>query len=208
MSTTAPTIANEITSSRSSVSRATVTNVLNKTPHQKIAEPTRQRVLEAAERLGYSPSAAARALRNGGRSDIVLCLLPDWPLGPMVGALSESLSIALAADGLTLLAHTTATYEQPISALWKAITPAAVIAFESFDAKEAAAMRAAGVALAVGLHGGRGQGRGEFGIPEERRGRVQAPTRTGSPPRSPPTPAPAGSPRPPAARLPRAAGLH
>jgi DNA-binding LacI/PurR family transcriptional regulator len=155
------------------VSRATVTYVLNETPHQKIPESTRQRVREAAERLGYSPSAAARALRNGGRSDIVLCLLPDWPIGPMVGGLLECLSAALAADGLTLLAHTSTTDEQPISTLWKAITPAAVIAFESFDANEAAAMRAAGIALAVGLHGGRGRGRGGMGMPEERRGRVQ-----------------------------------
>jgi DNA-binding LacI/PurR family transcriptional regulator len=156
------------------VSRATVTYVLNKTPHQKIAEPTRRRVLDAAERLGYSPSAAARALRNGGRSDIVLCLLPDWPLGPRVGGLLESMSVALAADGLTLLTHTATSAEQPISSLWKAITPAAVIAFESFDAKEAAAMRAAGIALAVGLHGGRGRGRGGFGSPDDRSGQVQA----------------------------------
>jgi DNA-binding LacI/PurR family transcriptional regulator len=155
------------------VSRATVTYVLNNSPHQKIAEATRQRVLEAAERLGYSPSAAARALRKGGRSDVVLCLLPDWPIGPMVGGLLEHLSQALAADGLTLLTHTTRSDGGPISALWREITPAAVIAFESFDAAEAAAMRAAGITVAVALHSRPGRTGREIGIPEQRTGRLQ-----------------------------------
>src|SRR4051812_43365688 len=66
------------------VSRATVSYVLNDTPHQKIPEATRRRVLEAAARLGYAPSAAARTLRTG-RSDVVLGMLPDWPIGPAVG---------------------------------------------------------------------------------------------------------------------------
>ena len=47
------------------LSRATVSYVLNNTPHQKIPDETRQRVLAAAARLGYAPSAAARALRSG-----------------------------------------------------------------------------------------------------------------------------------------------
>jgi DNA-binding LacI/PurR family transcriptional regulator len=66
------------------VSRATVSYVLNDTPHQTISAATRTRVFEAASSLGYAPSAAARALRTG-RSDVVLCLLPDWPIGPEVG---------------------------------------------------------------------------------------------------------------------------
>src|SRR4051794_33842882 len=65
------------------VSRATVSYVHNDTPQQTISGPTRARVLDAAARLGYAPSAAARTLRTG-RSDIVLCLLPDWPIGPEV----------------------------------------------------------------------------------------------------------------------------
>src|SRR4051794_41190218 len=65
------------------VSRTTVSYVLNETPHQKIPDATRQRVLDAVARLEYAPSAAARALQSG-RSDVVLCLLPDWPIGPAV----------------------------------------------------------------------------------------------------------------------------
>ena len=155
------------------VSRTTVSYVLNDTPHQKIPETTRQRILETATRLGYAPSAAARALRNG-RSDVVLCLLPDWPISPALGSLLEHLTAALAAEGLTLLAHPRARNARPTAELWKAITPAAVIAFEDFPASEAAAMRAAGIELAVALLGRAGRGRREFGVPQGRSGRLQA----------------------------------
>src|SRR5215218_9071233 len=82
------------------VSRATVSYVLNDTPHQTISAHTRDRVLHAAAVLGYAPSAAARTLRTG-RSDVVLCLLPDWPIGPEVGSMLGNLSTALARSGLT-----------------------------------------------------------------------------------------------------------
>jgi DNA-binding LacI/PurR family transcriptional regulator len=155
------------------VSRATVSYVLNDVPHQKIAEATRQRIFEAATRLGYAPSAAARALRIG-RSDIVLCLLPDWPIGPTVGDMLQQLSKSLAAEGLTLLAHPHVRGDRPVGDLWKAVNPAAVIAFEAFDEQEEAAMRAAGVELAVPLFATAGQGRLDFGIPQQRAGRLQA----------------------------------
>lgn len=45
------------------VSRATVSYVLNNTSAVRISEPTRRRVHEAAEELGYVPHAAARSLR-------------------------------------------------------------------------------------------------------------------------------------------------
>src|SRR5919112_142279 len=154
------------------VSRATVSYVLNNTPHQKIADATRQRIMEAATRLGYAPSAAARALRNG-RSDVVLCLLPYWPMGPTFGGLLEQLSAALGADGLTLVTHPRSGNDRSTVELWKAITPAAVIAFEDFPAPEAAAMRAAGIELAVVLLGRTGRSRRDFGIPQERSGRLQ-----------------------------------
>jgi DNA-binding LacI/PurR family transcriptional regulator len=146
--------------------------VLNDVPHQKIPEATRRRILDAATRLGYTPSAAARALRSG-RSEVVLCLLPDWPIGPTVGGLLVSLSSALAEAGLTLVAHPRVQGDRPVSDLWRAITPAAVIAWEDIPEDEAAAMRAAGIALAVALLSRSGRGRREVGIPQQRAGRLQ-----------------------------------
>lgn len=53
------------------LSRATVSYVLNGNARQTIPEVTRQRVLEAAARLGYRPYGPARLLR-GARSSVVL----------------------------------------------------------------------------------------------------------------------------------------
>jgi DNA-binding LacI/PurR family transcriptional regulator len=149
-----------------------VSYVLNDAPHQKIPAATRERVLAAAARLGYAPSAAARALRSG-RSDVVLCLLPDWPIGPTVGELLVSLSSAFAGQGLTLVAHPRAERDRPVTDVWKAITPVAVIAWEDIAEDDAAAMRAAGIELAVALLGRSGRGRREVGIPQQRAGRLQ-----------------------------------
>ena len=151
------------------LSRATVSYVLNDTPHQVIPEATRRRVLDAAAALGYTPSAAARALVSG-RSDVVLLLLPDWPIGSSVGALIENLSAALAAHGYTFVAHPR-TPDRPVGEVWKAITPAAVVTFEGLDEAESARLRSAGIELAVALFGVRG-GRA-MEVPEQRAGRLQ-----------------------------------
>jgi DNA-binding LacI/PurR family transcriptional regulator len=155
------------------VSRATVSYVLNDTPRQTISPGTRGRVLDAATRLGYAPSAAARTLRTG-RSDVVLCLLPDWPIGQEVGALLGNLSGALARNGLTFVAHPGSREDRPIAEIWKALTPAAVLAFADFEPGEIDAMRSAGVALVVALLGRTRQRRRELEVPQELVGRLQA----------------------------------
>jgi DNA-binding LacI/PurR family transcriptional regulator len=48
---------------RAGVGVATVSRVLNRSP--RVSEPTRIRVLEAIDELGYAPNAAARALSTG-----------------------------------------------------------------------------------------------------------------------------------------------
>jgi len=153
------------------VSRTTVSYVLNNTAHQKIPDETRQRVLDAAARLAYAPSAAARALRIG-RTDTVLCLLPDWPISPAVGALLQSLSTALADCGLLLIVHPRSRDVRPIADVWKAITPAAVLAFEDLGRDEIAAMRAAGIQLIANLLGRPTRGR-DFGVRLHRTGTLQ-----------------------------------
>ncbi|MFF7284340.1 LacI family DNA-binding transcriptional regulator [Streptomyces griseorubiginosus] len=134
------------------VSRATVSYVLNGVPHQKIPEATRQRVWDAAARLGYAPSAAARALRTG-RSEIVLGLLPDWPIEHVLGRLIQQLTNAFAENGLTFVVHSSAQPRRPLRDIWKAMTPAAVLALQDFDAQEAEAMRAAGIEVVMAMHG-------------------------------------------------------
>ena len=156
---------------KAGVSRATVSYVLNDTPHQVIPDVTRQRVRTAAAELGYTPSVAARALITG-RSDVVLLLLPDWPIGPSVGALLESLSNALAERGLTFVAHPRSA-GHPVSQVWKAITPAAVVTFEELEEAETRKLQGAGVELTVALFGGR-RGVQALDIPEQRTGRLQA----------------------------------
>lgn len=153
------------------VSATTVSYVLNNAAHQKIPEGTRERVLEAAGRLAYAPSAAARALRTG-RTNTVLGLLPDWPIGPTLGALVEHLSAALTAHGLMLMVHPRTGQTRPISDVWKEITPAAVLAFEDFTREEVSALRTAGIEYFVAGLGSSSRGR-SLGMHEQRIGSIQ-----------------------------------
>ena len=85
------------------VSRATVSYVLNGV-HDRISEGTRERVFDAAERLGYVPNAVASALR-AGRTEIVLLALPQWPLGPAVAEWVSAGVAELERLGYTPLVH-------------------------------------------------------------------------------------------------------
>jgi LacI family transcriptional regulator len=60
------------------VSRTTVSFVLNGRTDVKIPNETRQRVLSAAERLGYHPHASARQLA-GGRSHVIALVFRQTP---------------------------------------------------------------------------------------------------------------------------------
>jgi len=153
------------------LSRTTVSYVLNDTPNQKIPESTRRRVLDAATSLGYAPSAAARALRSG-RSDVVLCLLPDWPIGVVLGRLLESMSMELARAGLTMLTHPGAV-DDPVSHVLSAVTPAAVLSFEPFASDQQAVLRAAAIPVALVLADRRSRNRNLRGLDQRQVGRLQ-----------------------------------
>jgi DNA-binding LacI/PurR family transcriptional regulator len=155
------------------LSRATVSYVLNGVSSQRIPEATRQRVLDAAARLNYQPSSAARALRSG-RSDLVLMLLPDWPIGQQLGGSLRAISDALAARGLTFVTHPRAAHDRPLTDLWRSITPSIVITYEPLDLADRAAVLAAGsrdmvllLSAADGLDGGL------MASPQQRIGRLQ-----------------------------------
>ncbi|MBO3089506.1 LacI family DNA-binding transcriptional regulator [Cellulomonas dongxiuzhuiae] len=127
----------------SGVSRTTVSYVLNAKTGIALTEATRQRVLETAARLGYTPSAPARALRSG-RSDLVLCVLPDWTIGSAIDRLLDLLATALADHGLTVLVHICRD-SRPLAELWRAVTPCAVLGLTPFGEQDARAMRQAGI---------------------------------------------------------------
>ncbi|SFW75207.1 LacI family DNA-binding transcriptional regulator [Amycolatopsis australiensis] len=128
------------------VSKTTVSYVLNNTPHQKIPDATRQRVHDAVSRLGYTPSAAARALSRG-RADTVLLAMPGLPIGPHVAHLIEALAEDLGKQNLTLVTHVELP-TRPLAQLWRELEPGAVVTFTPVDPAEQRAMRAAGVFLA------------------------------------------------------------
>ncbi|MFE5489179.1 LacI family DNA-binding transcriptional regulator [Streptomyces virginiae] len=79
---------------RAGVSRATVSYVLNNAEAVRISEPTRRRVREAAEELGYVPHAAARSLR-AGHTRIVLLPTPHVSIGPLYSTFLNELQWAL-----------------------------------------------------------------------------------------------------------------
>lgn len=126
------------------LSRTTVSYVLNKTPGHRVPEATQQRVLDAAAQLGYTPSAPARALRSG-RSNVVLAVLPDWPISTVLAELLESCSTLMMNAGYTLVAHPTHGRSRPLSDLWRTISPAAVIITDEISPEDANAVRAAGI---------------------------------------------------------------
>jgi DNA-binding LacI/PurR family transcriptional regulator len=116
------------------VSRTTVSFVLNDTPNISIPESTRRRVWAAAHALGYQPFPEARALR-AGRSDIVLCLLPDWPITGPVGEVLKQVSALLSTHGLTMLTHQKRPGEE-VARVLGALTPAAIVAMCDLDESE------------------------------------------------------------------------
>lgn len=154
------------------VARSTVSYVLNQTPHQTIPDGTRQRVLDAAARLGYMPSAAARTLTRG-RSDVVLCVLRPWPLGSAAGALLAELTAAFDRQGLTLVTRIEAPGVDGVDKVWNEISPAAVLSYQPVDPEAERAMRAAGVQHVAVLFSDH-DGTAQILRPDSRIGRLQA----------------------------------
>jgi LacI family transcriptional regulator len=81
------------------LSVGSVSKILNAAPDASFSPATRQRVLEAAERIGYRPNAFARALRSGKTRTVVMALSQNLHLyGPI-----EALAECLGAHGYDLL---------------------------------------------------------------------------------------------------------
>ncbi|MFB4303856.1 LacI family DNA-binding transcriptional regulator [Actinomadura sp. NTSP31] len=127
----------------SGLSRATVSFVLNDKPNKSIPPATRERVLQAAARLGYTPYAPARTLRSG-RSDIVVLVLPPWPQGPTVNDLVERAAEALTEAGYTLVTHVHSGGPDRLAAISVALAPAALVGLQPFSADELDGIRRIG----------------------------------------------------------------
>ncbi|KGM11966.1 LacI family transcriptional regulator [Cellulomonas carbonis T26] len=106
------------------VSPMTVSNVVNGRPGVK-AE-TRQRVLEAVERLGYRPNATARLLR-GGRSGAIGLLVPDVDTGYYAHLAARLGAVAEAHGYHVVTERTGGTREGELGALY----PARVAAYDA-----------------------------------------------------------------------------
>ncbi|MDI2129763.1 LacI family DNA-binding transcriptional regulator [Yinghuangia seranimata] len=122
------------------VSRTTVSFVLNNVPGSGISEATREKVLAAVRKLGYSPNAGARALR-AGTSNLVLYAMPRWPLGHTIHTLLERTRDALAERGLVLIVHGDRNLTGMEAARgWAELRPRAVIADSCRCTRESVAM--------------------------------------------------------------------
>ncbi|MGW0465590.1 LacI family DNA-binding transcriptional regulator [Streptomyces sp. NPDC003027] len=109
------------------VSRATVSYVLNNTAAVRISEPTRRRVREAAEELGYVPHAAARSLR-AGHSRMVLLPSAHMPVGPLYSRFFDELQWALRRLDYTVVQYGSLGLEGDEAArAWAELRPVAVV---------------------------------------------------------------------------------
>lgn len=84
---------------RAKVSVASISRALNNKPG--LGDATRARILAVCEELGYSPSVAARQLKEGRSATVGLSMgLHDWQVNPYVSIMFEHLTRHLHYRGL------------------------------------------------------------------------------------------------------------
>ncbi|WP_136519352.1 LacI family DNA-binding transcriptional regulator [Cellulomonas telluris] len=154
---------------RAGVSQSTVSYVLNHTPGQSISAATQARVLQAAEELGYTPSAAARALRSGS-TGVVVGVLADAPLGPVVVQVLEAFGQVLESQGYSVVFQR--RRGRSLDEMLRALAPVALAQFAAFAPDELGAARQRGIPV-VGVSVD-GTGGNVVRIPQERVGEIQA----------------------------------
>ncbi|MFD7557005.1 LacI family DNA-binding transcriptional regulator [Streptomyces sp. NPDC059835] len=133
------------------VSRATVSYVLNNAEAVRISEPTRRKVREAAEELGYVPHAAARSLR-AGHTRIVLLPTPNAPIGPLYSAFLNELQRALRRLDYTVVQYGSLGLDGDEAArAWAELRPVAVISLgeTTLTARGVATLKRAGARAVI-----------------------------------------------------------
>ncbi|MCX4529488.1 MULTISPECIES: LacI family DNA-binding transcriptional regulator [unclassified Streptomyces] len=135
------------------VSRATVSYVLNNAEAVRISEPTRRKVREAAEELGYVPHAAARSLR-AGHTRIVLLPTSHVPIGPLYSAFLNELQWALRRLDYTVVQYGSLGLSGDEAArAWAELRPVAVISLGeiALSAHNVATLKRAGARAVITL---------------------------------------------------------
>jgi DNA-binding LacI/PurR family transcriptional regulator len=128
------------------VSRATVSFVLNDKPNARIPEETRRRVLDAAQRLGYTPNAAARSLVTSAVSGWLVvppAVRPGWPAYDVLSRVAD----LVAEEGVDVLADVVrGTTGAEAARTWARYRPECVLAAaDRCDEEATEALRYAGV---------------------------------------------------------------
>lgn len=133
------------------VSRATVSYVLNNAEAVRISEPTRRKVREAAEELGYVPHAAARSLR-AGHTRIVLLPTSHVPVGPLYSTFLNELQWALRRLDYTVVQYGSLGLSGDEAArAWAELRPVAVISLGeiTLSARNVATLKRAGARAVI-----------------------------------------------------------
>lgn len=130
----------------SDVSRATVSYVLNRAPSHSISAETQELVWETAIRLGYLPSAPARALRSG-RSNLVLVFVSGYTVGYVLGRSLHALDAALSELGHSLFIHYHSDQPRSMADLWRVITPGLIIEMGGLPADTRREIKKSGAAI-------------------------------------------------------------
>ncbi|MFC8380877.1 LacI family DNA-binding transcriptional regulator [Nocardia sp. NPDC057272] len=134
------------------VSQTTVSFVLNGKNEFGISETTRRLVLETAQRLGYAPSAVARALRSG-RSQVVVFLLTDAPVTEPFGRFKREVTAAVQAQGLTCVFLELSGLAGGVSAVCQHLDPAIVVSTTVLAEVDKQALVRSGVPVIDGVLG-------------------------------------------------------
>lgn len=148
-------------------------NALDFQHRQTISDSTRRRVLDAAARLGYTPSAAARTLKRG-RSGVVLYNLEALATRLGLGTAADRAYCGLQRGGPDSGDAHRRGGGRGVEAAWSDIAPAAVLSYTFVDPNSERVMRTAGVQCVAVLFSGESDGSARFVRPDSRIGRLQA----------------------------------